>query len=259
MLSGAVFESGRLRQGAGAHRGGNSSSIAAVASGTMSKIVRATHASTAAPRVTNEANHETHRLQGIDVRLLRYTDRLGNRHSRCIRAAGRTLEVEAISRTDSQCICRARARAGRADAAPEVLVVARHHIQAHRRELVDARTVGRVRGVWSVIAEVARVSGYGGRAEISETALPALRALERRQRKLLVHEPYARSAVRRPHDGRRYRLVQAERVWMLIRRRIPSTTRRIRSPLCAAMSEASRMSCRSWQPQKPNMSRTSPT
>ena len=89
MLSGAVFESGRLRQGAGAHRGGNSSSIAAVASGTMSKIVRATHASTAAPRVTNEANHETHRLQGIDVRLLRYTDRLGNRHSRCIRATGR--------------------------------------------------------------------------------------------------------------------------------------------------------------------------
>src|SRR5215472_12319005 len=84
-------------------------------------------------------------FKAFDVRLLRYTHRLGNRHSLCIRAAGRTLEVEAISRTDSHCICRARARAGRADAAPEVLAVARYHIQAHRRGLVDARTVGGVR------------------------------------------------------------------------------------------------------------------
>src|SRR5215472_3011421 len=162
----------------------NSSSIAVVASGTICKT------SIAASRFANEASHETHRLQGIDVRLLRYADRLGNRHSRCIRAAGRTLEVEGVARTDSHCICRARARAGSADAAPEVLAVARDHIQAHRRELIDARTVGRVRGVWSVIAELARVSGYGGRAEISETALPAIRSLERRQRKLLVHEPH---------------------------------------------------------------------
>src|SRR5215510_2663275 len=93
---------------------------------------RATRAYTAPTPFTHEASHEAHRLQGIDVRLLRHADRLGTRHSRGIRAAGRTCEVDAVARADSHCICQARARAGRADAAPEVLAVALRHIQAHR-------------------------------------------------------------------------------------------------------------------------------